>query len=261
MITFKAGQKLKAVDHFLQNRYSGKKDLFGLNIAQLKLWVKLFFPIYRIYFQVKIENDSLLDPEKTYIVLANFQNKFPIDALLLQQALLFNDEGPTFVRPVFEQMLPAFPFLGKWSSEQGAVYGDKLNVLQLLEQNESILLIPQLFDREINKVEGPYRLKPFCKKIIKVATARQLQSVCLLPVYLSGPEHFYFISDRLHFLFKKIKLGRLSFLSQIFPSPIPVKISIGKAIEINSSHQEMDYIWEVEQSINALNEKKQIHQS
>lgn len=213
------------IEQQLKEKYGDNSDPWGLDPKRAVKDLKILWPLYRHYFDVKLHNTENIIPEKTYMIVSNHTGQIPIDALLICMAFMVELDDPRFLRPLIERYLTALPFLGRWSSEAGAVLGDRNNCLNLLERNESLLIFPEGVPGIAKSPKDYYRLKPFTKGFIRMALQAKVE---ILPISVVGAEDFFPYVYHLPKLAKFLKIPALPLSPNLIPLPSPVDIYIGK---------------------------------
>ncbi len=212
------------IEKILVEKYKNDPDPWGLDPKKSLADLKFLWPIYKYYFDTKVHGSEKLENDKAYMVISNHTGQIPIDALLICVAFVSELKHPRLLRPLVERFLTSLPFLGKWSSESGAVLGDRTNCLNLLKRNESILVFPEGVPGIAKSPKNYYRLKPFTKGFIRMA----LQSkVDIVPIAVVGAEDFYPFVFHARKIAKFFKLPALPISPNLIPLPHPVDIYIG----------------------------------
>ncbi len=222
-------QKFDQIEAILQEKYGNNPDPWGLDPKKATNDLKLLWPLYKYYFDVRVHGIENIEGQDNYMVISNHTGQIPIDALLICIAFVTELETPRFLRPLVERFLTSLPFLGKWSSEGGAVLGDRVNCLNLLKRDESILIFPEGASGIAKSPKDFYRLRPFTKGFIRMA----LQSkVDILPISVVGAEDFYPHVFHLRKLAKFLKVPAIPLSPNLIPLPSPIDIYIGKPFKI-----------------------------
>ena len=222
----------KKIEEKLQRQYGESPDPWGLQVDSAIRDLKILWPIYKYYFDVKIHGTENLDPNRPYMVISNHTGQIPIDALLICIAFASELENPIFLRPLVERFLTSLPFLGKWSSEAGAVLGDRNNCLNLLKRKESILVFPEGVSGIAKSPKDFYRLKPFTKGFIRMALQAKVD---ILPISVVGAEDFYPFVFHLRKIAKMLNIPALPISPNLIPLPSPVDIYIGRPYSLPQS--------------------------
>lgn len=228
----------------LENRYLKSPDPWGLLPSKIISDLKLIWPLYKYYFDVKLHGKEILE-DRPYMVISNHTGQIPIDALLICTAFASELEPPRVLRPLVERFLTSLPFLGRWSNEGGAVLGDRNNCLNLLKRNESVLIFPEGVKGIAKETSNFYHLQPFTKGFIRMAIAAKVE---ILPIAVVGAEEFFPYVIHLKKIAKFLSIPALPLSANLFPLPSPVDIYIGKP-----------YLLPTELSPDALDEELEPH--
>jgi 1-acyl-sn-glycerol-3-phosphate acyltransferase len=239
----------------LENQYQKSPDPWGLVPEKVINDLKVLWPLYRYYFDVKLHNTDLV-LDKPYMVISNHTGQIPIDALLICTAFATELPKPKVLRPLVERFLTSLPFLGRWSSEAGAVLGDRNNCLNLLKRGESVLVFPEGVKGIAKETSDFYHLQPFTKGFLRMAIAAKVE---ILPIAVVGAEEFFPFVYHLKKMANFLGIPALPLSPNLIPLPSPVDIYIGQpySIPIEISPEALDdelepYLLKIEQEIEQL---------
>lgn len=221
MVIFK--QKFTKLEHELHERYSKERDPWGLEPERVINDLKAIWPFYKYYFDVQLHGKEKIH-DCAYMVVSNHTGQIPIDGLLICTAFATELKQPKILRPLVDRFLTSLPFLGRWSSEGGAVLGDRTNCLNLLKRGESILVFPEGIPGIAKDTKDHYKLQHFTKGFLRMAAVSKVE---ILPIAVVGAEEFYPWVFHLKKLGKMLKLPTLPLSLNLFPLPSPVDIYIG----------------------------------
>lgn len=222
-----ADDKFKAIEDHFKEKFKNKIDPWGLKPEQYLKHLKLFYPIYRHYFDVKIHGLENLDSTKNYMIISNHTGQIPIDAMLICTAFAVESNPPRILRPLIERFLTSLPFLGKFSHENGAVLGDRANCLQLLERKENLLIFPEGASGIAKTPNEYYQLRPFTKGFLRMALQANVE---IVPICVVGAEEFYPFVLHLDKVARFLKIPALPLTPNILPLPSPIDIYVGSPI-------------------------------
>jgi 1-acyl-sn-glycerol-3-phosphate acyltransferase len=217
-------ENFNVIKTHLENRYKNSPDPWGLLPAKVISDLTIMWPIYRYYFDVKLHSQEIIE-ERPYMVISNHTGQVPIDALLICTAFATQLSKPRILRPLVERFLTSLPFLGRWSSEAGAVLGDRHNCLNLLKRGESVLVFPEGVKGIAKETSNYYHLQPFTKGFLRMAIAAK---VPILPIAVVGAEEFFPFVYQLKKIANLLRIPALPLSPNLFPLPSPVDIYIGK---------------------------------
>jgi 1-acyl-sn-glycerol-3-phosphate acyltransferase len=216
--------KLDAIEENLKIRYGNNSDPWGLDPKRALIDLKAILPLYQYYFNVRLHNkERILD--KPYMVVSNHTGQIPIDGMLICTAFATEVDHPRILRPLVERFLTSLPFLGRWSSEGGAVLGDRLNCLNLLKRGESVLIFPEGVSGIAKDPKNFYKLQRFTRGFLRMAIAAKAD---ILPIAVVGAEEFYPFVFHLRKIAKWLKIPALPLSPHLFPLPSPVDIYVGE---------------------------------
>lgn len=242
MVIFK--QKFATLEKVLHDRYSQVRDPWGLEPKRAIKDLKAIWPLYKYYFDVKLHGREYVQ-DKPYMVVSNHTGQIPIDGMMICTAFATDMAHPRVLRPLVERYMTSLPFIGRWSSESGAVLGDRVNCLNLLKRGESILVFPEGVPGIAKETKDHYKLQRFTKGFIRMALSSKVE---ILPIAVVGAEEFFPYVFHLKKIAKMLSLPALPLSLNLFPLPSPVDIYIGEP-----------YILPAELSAEALDEELEPH--
>jgi 1-acyl-sn-glycerol-3-phosphate acyltransferase len=232
------------LESLLDEKYGKCRDPWGLEPKRALSDIKIIFPFYKHYFNVRLHGKENVE-DKAYMVVSNHTGQIPIDGLLICTAFATELDKPKILRPLVERFLTSLPFLGRWSSEGGAVLGDRTNCLNLLKRGESILVFPEGVRGIAKDSKDAYKLQKFTKGFLRMALSSRVE---ILPIAVVGAEEFFPFVLQLKKLARFFKIPALPLTANLFPLPSPVDIYIGKP-----------YLLPSELSAEALDEELESH--
>lgn len=237
-------KKFEAIESVLQKRYGDHPDPWGLEPKRAVADLKVIYPFYEYYFDVKVHGKDYVK-DKPYMVVSNHTGQIPIDGLLICTAFATEMENPRILRPLVERFLTSLPFLGRWSSEGGAVLGDRHNCLNLLKRGESVLVFPEGVPGIAKSPKDYYKLQRFTRGFLRMAIASKAE---ILPIAVVGAEEFFPYVIHFKKLAKLLKFPALPLSPNLFPLPSPIDIYIGEPYTLPS-----------ELSMDALDDELEVH--
>lgn len=251
-------KKFESIEKELQNRYGEKRDPWGLEPTRAVADLKVIWPFYKYYFNVKIHGKENVQ-DKPYMVVSNHTGQVPIDGMLICTAFATEIEKPRILRPLVERFLTSLPFLGRWSSEGGAVLGDRLNCLNLLKRGESVLIFPEGVRGIAKNTKDHYKLQRFTRGFLRMAIASDAE---ILPIAVVGAEEFFPYVMHMKKLAKFLKIPAFPISTNLVPLPSPVDIYIGepyslpKGLNPEALDEELEpHLIMIEQKIQQLTEE------
>ncbi|MGH8446329.1 MAG: lysophospholipid acyltransferase family protein [Solimonas sp.] len=118
-------------------------DAWGYNENAAKLGLGIVKLLYDKYFRVTAHGIENVPTEGRVLVVANHSGQLPMDGILIGGAMAMNPQGPRAPRAMVERFFPTVPWLGSMLTGLGAVIGDPLNCIKMLEQDEAIIVFPE----------------------------------------------------------------------------------------------------------------------
>lgn len=228
MVIFK--QKFATLEKVLHERYAKERDPWGLEPKRAINDLKAIWPLYKYYFNVQVHGRENVQA-KPYMVVSNHTGQIPIDGMMICTAFATDMENPRILRPLVERYLTSLPFLGRWTTESGAVLGDRINCLNLLKRGESILVFPEGVRGIAKETKDYYKLQRFTKGFIRMALTSKVE---ILPIAVVGAEEFFPYVYHLKKIAKLLSLPALPLSLNLFPLPSPVDIYIGEPYSLPS---------------------------
>lgn len=215
----------------LLEKYNKNPDPWGLKPESAMRDLKLVWPFYRFYFDVKVHQigESPIERLKNFIAISNHTGQIPLDGILICTAMATEFENPIVLRPMVERFLTGLPFLGLWSQEGGAVLGDRQNCIELLKRGESVLVFPEGVSGIAKSTKDFYKLQKFTRGFIRMALTAK---VPVVPIAVVGAEEFYPYVYHSKFLAKLLNVPALPLSLNLLPLPSPVDIYIGDPYEL-----------------------------
>lgn len=248
----------ESINTVLENRYGKNRDPWGLEPSRVVADLKFIWPFYHYYFDVRLHGKEHVKADTPYMVISNHTGQIPIDGMLICTAFATELENPRILRPLVERFLTSLPFLGKWSSEGGAVLGDRNNCLNLLKRGESVLIFPEGVKGIAKNTKDFYKLQRFTRGFLRLALASGAE---ILPIAVVGAEEFFPYVMQLKKIAKILKIPALPLSANLFPLPSPVDIYIGepyslpKELSAEALDEELDsHLILLEQKIHELTE-------
>lgn len=234
---FEPPQNLKSVIDELRERYKDQKDPWGFNLEACEKAIKLFYPLYKYYFRVRVHGLENVE-DKPYMVVSNHSGQIAIDGVLITMAFSMDVKPPRVLRGMVEPFLSGMPFLGDYVAQAGSILGDRKNCQYLLQKGESILVFPEGVRGISKETKDFYKLQPFTKGFYRIALQSQTE---ILPICVIGAEEFYPYVYHLKKLAKILKIPAVPLTPTfpllgplgILPMPSPVDIYIGKPIQVS----------------------------
>lgn len=174
---------------------AGGVDAFGRDPGLEQAALKALEPIYRRWFRVEALDVEKIPAKGQVILVANHSGALPWDALMLKCAVSFEHPVRRTVRPLVENFVAHFPFLGTFMTRFGAVRACQPNAEALLNEGEAIAVFPEGAKGLGKTFRRRYRLQRFGRGgFIKLALRT---GAPIVPVAIVGAEETYPLLTRL----------------------------------------------------------------
>ncbi len=221
---------------FLDARYARKKDPWGLDHQVIKSALKIVWPLYKHYFQVRLFGAEKLRDEP-YMVVANHTGQIALDGVLLYCAFLTQLHPPRVLRPMVERFLARLPFVGNTIAQGGAVLGDRQNCKRLIENGESLMVFPEGARGVAKSTHNYYQVQKFSKGFYRMAL---IHHTPIVPCAIIGCEEMYPYVYQSKDLARQLGLPAFPLSASFLlgpigalPLPSPVDIILGDPIPPN----------------------------
>ncbi|MBF0450613.1 MAG: acyltransferase family protein [Candidatus Magnetomorum sp.] len=130
-------------------------DPWGYHQDSAEIGLSVLKKIYDYYFRVESFGLENIPKTGSAFVISNHSGQLPIDGTLISTALATNPHGPRAPRVMIERFFPTIPFVYSLLTEMGAVIGDPINCVKMLENDEIIIVFPE----GVRGSGKPYRLR------------------------------------------------------------------------------------------------------
>lgn len=220
--------KIQEVFAQLQERYKDYQDPWGFNLELCEKTLRLFLPLYRNYFKVRVFGAENVK-DHPYIVVSNHTGQLPIDGILIGIAFAMDVQPPRVLRAMIERFMAQLPFLGDLTAQTGSILGDRSNCQYLIDNGESILIFPEGVRGVSKNTPDYYKLKPFSQGFYRIALQKKTP---ILPVCVIGAEEMFPFVIHARKLGAMLKLPTLPISANLLPLPSPIDIYIGKEIMV-----------------------------
>jgi 1-acyl-sn-glycerol-3-phosphate acyltransferase len=216
-------------------------DAFGRDADFEAKALKALEPIYRRYFRVETRGLENVPTDGPVLLVANHSGAMPWDGAMLKCALAFDHPAHRTLRPLAENLVFHFPFLGVYFNRFGAVRANQENAEALLQAGEAVAVFPEGV-KGIGKPFGKrYQLQRFGRGgFVKLAVRTKTP---IIPVAIVGAEETHPLLGRLTRPVSSLGLPYLP-ITPTFPLfgalgllPLPTKwtIEFGQPLTIEDS--------------------------
>jgi 1-acyl-sn-glycerol-3-phosphate acyltransferase len=217
-------------------------DDFGLDPIYAERWRPLLEFLYHSYFRVEaVGMDNLPDHGRALIV-SNHSGTLPLDGAMIMFAVRFCHPAHRDVRPLVEDFVFHFPFLGVAMNRIGCVRACQENAERLLDGDQVVAVFPEGI-KGIGKRYGErYQLQRFGRGgFVKLALKCRAP---VIPAAVIGAEEAYPMLTKVTWLAKYIGIPYIP-ITPTFPwlgpagaIPLPSKwtIRFGEPMDLAGKH-------------------------
>jgi 1-acyl-sn-glycerol-3-phosphate acyltransferase len=118
-------------------------DPWGYNENVAKIGMGVTKLLYEKYFRVIAHGLENIPKNGRVLIVPNHSGQLPMDGVLTGYAIATNPHGPRAPRAMIERFFPTVPYLGNVLNGFGAVIGDPINCVKMLESEEAIIVFPE----------------------------------------------------------------------------------------------------------------------
>ncbi|WP_084197566.1 lysophospholipid acyltransferase family protein [Solimonas soli] len=206
-------------------------DAWGYSENAAKLGLGVIKLLYEKYFRVTAHGLDNIPAQGRVLVVANHSGQLPMDGMLIGGALAMNPHGPRAPRAMTERFFPTVPWLGSILTGMGAVIGDPLNCIKMLEQDEAIIVFPEGIRGSGKPYRKRYQLQRFGNGFMHLAMQT---GAPIVPVGVVGCEETMPALANIAPLARLLGLPYVP-LAPLLPLPARVYLNFGEAICFDKS--------------------------
>ena len=217
-------------------------DDFGLDPVYAERWGKLLEFLYHSYFRVEaVGMDNLPDHGRALIV-SNHSGTLPLDGAMIMYAVRFCHPAHRDVRPLVEDFVFHFPFLGMTMNRIGCVRACQENAERLLEGDQVVAVFPEGIKGIGKRYRERYQLQRFGRGgFVKLALK---SGAPIIPAAVIGAEEAYPMLTKVTWLAKYLGIPYIP-ITPTFPwlgpagaLPLPSKwtIRFGEPMDLVGKH-------------------------
>ena len=111
--------------------------------------------LFSKYWRADIEGIENIPSSGKVLLVANHAGMLPYDSLMIREAVLRHHPEERLVRPLLEDFVYYFPFLGTLMGKLGSVRACQENGQSLLDRGDAVLVFPE----GIKGIEKPYKMR------------------------------------------------------------------------------------------------------
>jgi 1-acyl-sn-glycerol-3-phosphate acyltransferase len=229
-----------------RRRYDGRHvrnlevvDDFGLDPTQVERWRPILEAIYERWFRVEARGVEHVPSEGRCLLVCNHAGALPWDALMVKTAVEREHPDARVVRPLMDDFIFHFPFMGTFLNRYGAVRACQENAERLLAQDRLVAVFPEGLKGLGKPYAQRYRLQRFGRGGFVKLSLRA--GAPIVPVAIVGSEDVHPILFKITFLVGHLGLPYLP-VTPTFPLlgplgmvPLPSKwhLEFGEPIDLS----------------------------
>ena len=170
-------------------------DAFGRDPEFEAATMKTFELLYRRYFRVQVRGIENVPSNGAALLVANHSGALPWDAAMLKCALWLDHPAHRSLRPLSENLVFHFPFLGVFLNRMGAVRACQENAEALLQAGEAVAVFPEGVKGLGKPLKKRYQLARFGRGgFVKLAMRARTP---IIPVAIVGAEETHPVIARI----------------------------------------------------------------
>ncbi len=214
-------------------------DPYGMDVDYALSAVAPFVWLYRKYFRVELHGVEHVPADGRVLLVSNHSGQIPLDAAMIEVALLIEKDPPRLVRALVEKWVATLPFVSSFYARIGQIVGTPENCRRLLAADEALLVFPEGV-RGLNKpFSERYRLRPFGHGFMRLALEA---GAPIVPVGVVGAEEQAPALFDVKFLAKLLSMPAFPVTPTLLPFPLPVRyhLHFGEPMRFTGSADEED---------------------
>lgn len=213
-------------------------DDFGLDPRFEELVSPLFEFMYNSWWRVEVTGLENIPAQGRALIVANHSGMLPWDGGMIKYAVRQHHPAHREVRPLVEDFVYHFPFLGALMARMGGVRACQENAQRLLEKDELTVVFPEGVKGISKLYRYRYQLQRFGRGGFVKLCLRTGANI--IPTAVVGAEEIHPIIGRADFLARPLNLPvvpitpTLPFLGPLGLIPFPTKwfIVFGRPIDL-----------------------------
>jgi len=221
-------------------------DPYGMDVDYALSAVAPFVWLYRKYFRVELHGVEHVPADGRVLLVSNHSGQIPLDAAMIEVALLIEKDPPRLVRALVEKWVATLPFVSSFYARIGQIVGTPENCRRLLAADEALLVFPEGV-RGLNKpFSERYKLRPFGHGFMRLALEA---GAPIVPVGVVGAEEQAPALFDLKFMARLLSMPSFPVTPTLLPFPMPVRyhLHFGEPLRFTGAADEDDY--ELEQKV------------
>jgi len=221
-------------------------DPYGMDVDYALSAVAPFVWLYRKYFRVELHGVEHVPADGRVLLVSNHSGQIPLDAAMIEVALLIEKDPPRLVRALVEKWVATLPFVSSFYARIGQIVGTPENCRRLLAADEALLVFPEGV-RGLNKpFSERYKLRPFGHGFMRLALEA---GAPIVPVGVVGAEEQAPALFDLKFMARLLSMPSFPVTPTLLPFPMPVRyhLHFGEPLRFTGAADEDDF--ELEQKV------------
>jgi 1-acyl-sn-glycerol-3-phosphate acyltransferase len=206
-------------------------DPWGYNEDTFKIAMGVIKQVYDHYFRVTAYGLENVPAQGRVLIIPNHSGQLPLDGFMVGAALALNSHGPRLARAMVERFLPTVPWVGNFLNAIGAVIGDPVNCVKMLEMEEAVIVFPEGVRGSGKLFRDRYKLKRFGNGFMHLAINHNTPVV---PVAVVGCEETMPAMANIKPLAKLLGMPYFPLLPVYWPLPARVSIYFGKPMHFGN---------------------------
>lgn len=227
-------------------------DPWGLNLDSTKIAYSSLRWLYEKYFRVQAHGLEHIPAQGRLLIIGNHSGQVPLDGALVSFAAIEKAEHPRLPRAMIERWFPSVPFVGNILSSFGAVVGDPVNCVKMLERDETVVVFPEGIRGSGKPYRLRYQLQGFGHGFMHLAMEH---STPIVPVGIVGCEETMPSLGNVKPLARLLKMPYFPFAAPL-PLPARVVLNFGEpmhfANDAGNAREVADRVEQVSDAIRGL---------
>lgn len=201
-------------------------DPWGYNEEAAKVAIAVTRWLSEHYFRVESYGLEHVPARGRVLIIPNHSGQLPMDGILTGTAIATNPAGPRAPRAMIERFFPTVPWLGNLLNSFGAVIGDPLNCVKMLQADEAVIVFPEGIRGSGKLYKHRYQLQRFGNGFVHLAMKYQAP---IVPVGIVGCEETMPSVANLKPLAKLLGVPYIP-VGPLLPLPAKVILNFGEPI-------------------------------
>jgi len=253
--TLVSGEINQLVEKMPKNLGSLGFDPWGYNPDTAEIGLVVLKFLYDYYFRVESHGLENVPKNGRAFVIANHSGQLPMDGTLIATAMATYPEKPRAPRVMIERFFPTVPYVYSFLTSAGAIIGDPINCIKMLENDEIVIVFPEGVRGSGKPYRMRYQLQYMGTGFVRIAI--QTKSP-IIPVGVVGCEETMPSLGSIDPLAKLLSIPYVP-ISPLVPLPAKVVLNFGKPIHLDGDvDDENEMIKKVDHVKDEINDLIQI---